>query len=341
VWNCSTLTTFMAPSTDLAPQTAATRLYRKNYLPGREPTPGNCYGGELTIRGFQQHVALGESLRSLYVDTYNFLPANINASIMAIRSTDVPRTLASAQGNSLGLYPAQTTTANSVPVLDVFTMDSTYENMVPNSVLCPRMGQLLNEISQEPAYIAWAKSQVPLLEKIAKIVGVPVSALPDWAGLFDAFEVMTCYDETYPGMDQDTIDQIFEAANWQWNYQLNHTELATLQLGSFVAELVANIQDWINGEDMPHYMVFSGHDTTVGPMLACLQSYDGQWPPYASHVEFELWSNNDQYYVQVKYQGEPLQLPQCSDAMCPISEFMQQVNPLITINYSQACQASN
>lgn len=57
-----------------------------------------------------------------------------------------------------------------------------YENMVPNSVLCPEAGQLLNKISQEPAYIAWSKSQVPLLQKIAKIVGVDVSDLPDWPG---------------------------------------------------------------------------------------------------------------------------------------------------------------
>jgi hypothetical protein len=47
--------------------------------------------------------------------------------------------------------------------------------------------------------------------------------------LFDAFQVMTCYNQTYSGLDNDTIQQIFEAANWQWNYQLNNSELATLQ----------------------------------------------------------------------------------------------------------------
>jgi Histidine phosphatase superfamily (branch 2) len=53
--------------------------------------------GQLTTRGFEQHVEYGQNLRQLYVNTYNFLPATINASLMGIRSTDVPRTLASAQ----------------------------------------------------------------------------------------------------------------------------------------------------------------------------------------------------------------------------------------------------
>lgn len=341
VWQCTNLTTFMAPSTNQAPSVNVSRLYRKNYLPGREPTPGNCYLGELTARGFQQHLELGQNLRQLYVNTYNFLPENINASIMAIRSTDVPRTLASAQGNSLGLYPAQSTNSDSVPVIDIFTMDTTYENMFPNTQLCPRAGQLLNQISAEPAYVAWTKSQLPLLEKIAGIIGVTVQELPDWPGLFDAFQVMTCYNQTYPGMDQETIDQIFANANWQWNYQLNNTELAYLQLGEFATELVTNIQDYINGEDMPQYMVFSGHDTTVGPLLATLQAYDGQWPPYASHMQMELWSNGGQYFVQVKYQGEPLLLSTCSATMCPFSQFMDLVNPIVSVDYSQACQLTN
>jgi len=215
--------------------------------------------------------------------------------------------------------------------------------MFPNTQLCPRAAQVLTQISSEPAYVSWTKSQLPLLEKIASILDVEVNSLPDWPGLFDAFQVLTCYNQTYPGMDQEIIDQIFANANWQWNYQLNNSELVTLQMGSFTTELVKNIRSYIGGEAMPQYMVFSGHDTTIAPLLASLQSYDGQWPPYASHMEIELWSNTaGQWYVQVKYQGEPLVLPTCSGAsMCPYSQFLTLVNPLISVNYPQACMPTN
>lgn len=38
------------------------------------------------------------------------------------------------------------------------------------------------------------------------------------------------------------------------------------------------------------FALFSGHDTVIAPLLAALGAYDCKWPPYASHVAFELWS---------------------------------------------------
>lgn len=38
------------------------------------------------------------------------------------------------------------------------------------------------------------------------------------------------------------------------------------------------------------FALFSGHDTVIAPLLAALSAYDCKWPPYASHIAFELWS---------------------------------------------------
>jgi len=337
VWQCN-LSTFMAPVENMNPTASLGRIFRKNYLPGRELTPGNCYAGELTSRGLQQHITYGENLRKLYVETYNFLPPTINSSLMGIRSTDIPRTLASAQGNSIGLYPAPEGTAQ-IPVIDMYTIDLNYENMFGNPTLCPRMAQLLNEVDSEPDYVAHMKGLVPLQQHLSQVLGIPLASLPDWPGLLDAFQVMTCYNQSYPELDNDTIQQVFSAANWQWNYQLNNTELAILQLGSFVTELVSNIQAFVKGVEMPKYLVFSGHDTTVGPVLATLGAYDGQWPPYASHIELELWNDEGDYYVQLKYQGEPITLSSCSAALCPLSQFLANFKPNNSLNYQQPCVA--
>eukprot|EP00026_Physarum_polycephalum_P016552 Phypoly_transcript_17482.p1 GENE.Phypoly_transcript_17482~~Phypoly_transcript_17482.p1 ORF type:complete len:190 (+),score=11.35 Phypoly_transcript_17482:68-571(+) len=108
-------------------------------------------------------------------------------------------------------------------------MDQTYENMFPNAILCPREGQLLNQVNSEPEYISYMKSLLPLQQKLSQVLGIPLAQVPDWPELFDAFQVMTCYNQSYPGLDDDTIEQIFATANWQWNYQLNNSELAILQ----------------------------------------------------------------------------------------------------------------
>lgn len=45
-----------------------------------------------------------------------------------------------------------------------------------------------------------------------------------------------------------------------------------------------------DGDQKKKFALFSGHDTVVAPLLAALGAYDCKWPPYASHVAFELWS---------------------------------------------------
>ena len=35
-------------------------------------------------------------------------------------------------------------------------------------------------------------------------------------------------------------------------------------------------------------LVFSGHDSTLFPLLTALGAFDGCWPPYASYLEIQL-----------------------------------------------------
>lgn len=50
------------------------------------------------------------------------------------------------------------------------------------------------------------------------------------------------------------------------------------------------LQEALSGETTVKFALFSGHDTVVAPLLAALGAYNCRWPPYASHVAFELWS---------------------------------------------------
>jgi hypothetical protein len=55
------------------------------------------FTGQLTIRGFKQQIANGQMLRQNYIDKLNFLPPQLNTSLLWIRCDDVPRVLASAE----------------------------------------------------------------------------------------------------------------------------------------------------------------------------------------------------------------------------------------------------
>lgn len=54
--------------------------------------------------------------------------------------------------------------------------------------------------------------------------------------------------------------------------------------------LLPYTQDLLAGDIETKFALFSGHDTVIAPLLAALGAYDCHWPPYASHIAFELWS---------------------------------------------------
>lgn len=89
-----------------------------------------------------QHLRLGQALRARYVTELGFLPAEFDPTVVYLRSTDVPRTIQSAQSLIAGLFPDAATSSASVPVLTIHTMDGDGDNMTPNTGLCPRLAEL-------------------------------------------------------------------------------------------------------------------------------------------------------------------------------------------------------
>lgn len=68
-----------------------------------------CQPGELTDRGRETTLALGQRLRKLYVEQLGFLPSMMDAQVASkvnLRSTPIPRALESVQQAYTGLYPA-------------------------------------------------------------------------------------------------------------------------------------------------------------------------------------------------------------------------------------------
>ncbi|KAJ3234355.1 hypothetical protein HDU81_001463 [Chytriomyces hyalinus] len=110
--------------------------------------------------------------------------------------------------------------------------------------------------------------------------------------------------------------------------------------------------------------VFSGHDTTIAPLIASLGAYRGYvaeiWPPFGSHVVFEvvehvpskLASSHqqpsiDNHYVRVRYNSDPLKLPFCQGrgshfsgdpSLCRLDIFLKAVGKLVPGDYDAECK---
>ena len=88
--------------------------------------------------------------------------------------------------------------------------------------------------------------------------------------------------------------------------QHNNGAYAKLAMGPLWAEILNNIQPIINADDRgppAHRLaLFSGHDTTILPLLVSLgpDVWDGEWPPYASMMIIEVQDDLMWWKVQCK-----------------------------------------
>ena len=129
----------------------------------REPTKERIFSnlGELTDKGRETTLALGERLRHLYVDQLCFMPKLIaDADMMYLRATPMPRALESVQQTFWGMYPLTARTA-SFPPPTVITRTPADETLFPNDSNCRRFNQLSRAFAQRTADRCKSGSQFP------------------------------------------------------------------------------------------------------------------------------------------------------------------------------------
>eukprot|EP00033_Pygsuia_biforma_P000990 GCRY01001134.1.p1 GENE.GCRY01001134.1~~GCRY01001134.1.p1 ORF type:complete len:483 (-),score=82.13 GCRY01001134.1:200-1576(-) len=343
-WDCS-LTAASVPDEHLKGGNIplVSRLYRKQYDEGVEFFKGNCMIGQLTVKGYQQHIKNGENFRKIYHDGYHLVNA---ASDVYLRSTDVPRTLQSAQAIYTGMFPADAR-AQHTSLVALHTRDSVTDNLLSNHHLCPLVSEYMLEAKNSSS---WKERQanvaIPLKERLFKTLKYPrLKDVPSWANLFDCIGVHTCNNRPLPAaLTQDLIDQIADEAIAEYSYVTTYPDrfaAAKANLGTLINEFLVALQSAVRGEPQPPLRVYSGHDITIMPLALFFDlAQKKDWSPYASSLVFELFEMNnssssfssssssqsstadDTHFVRMLYNYEPASIPDCGGKiLCPWTQF--------------------
>lgn len=107
--------------------------------------------GELTDKGRDTTLALGQRLRLLYVEQLGFMPKLIaDADMIYLRATPIPRALESVQQSFWGMYPP-TARTGSFPPPTIVTRTPADETLFPNDSSCRRFNQLSRAFAQRTA----------------------------------------------------------------------------------------------------------------------------------------------------------------------------------------------
>lgn len=340
---------------------------------GAKLVHGVCYYGQLTDLGRERMENLGKRLRELYIERLGLLKPKLESEAeIFVRSTDYPRTLESVHSVLQGLYPPSARAMGNH--VHIYTRTPpTSDNMYPDWD-CQRYMKIKKEFEKANKSILREKVETSgktvkeLIKKgkndIVVVSDILASALAHDIPLRNLSLTKSDIAQVHSLACQD----------W-WSHLLADPDMPKLSIGRFVHEIGELISDHLQqsssskfglpkwfavkssdndvgsfkknysmhwnrfqeGETKlpPKLAIYSGHDTTVAPLLMALGVWDMHWPPFGSNVTFELFQHSSKpqdHYVRLKYNQLPLTVPECArpdnhyegdTSLCKVNVFLE------------------
>jgi len=311
---------------------------------------GICQFGELTDKGRETTYELGKRLRHLYIDQLQFMPKLISdADMIYLRATPLPRALESVQQTFWGMYPSTARTL-SFPPPTIVTRTPADETLFPNDGNCRRFAQLSRAFAQRAAD-RWNTSDDMqyVNSKITKWMPqasktVAVDSHPRLSGIMDTINSTIAHgpetrlpSEFYDPKLRSIVEKI-GVEEWFHGYNENK-EYRKLGIGAQVGDIVERMVSKVEGVGLSineiggengqlgrgrggetgiMFAMSGCHDTTLGGVLSSLGAFDNEaWPPYTSHISFELF----------REKGRPYPDPRSPASISPKSQAQAQTPP--------------
>jgi hypothetical protein len=222
----------------------------------------------------------------------------------------------------------------------VHVVDLAYDNMLYgyNTKVCPYFKVIQKMVHQTADYQFRVANYSSYLQKqLYSIFGEEISY--ENAGWY-ADNLICDSFHGYPwpsGMTQSIYEQMSGIMNYSnsYFYQFGGAQLASSQ---FYSEILSIFNNVITNSSPLRFGFFSAHDTTLIGFLYAIENFNGQNPPFASTIIFELLSETDGYYVNIKYNDLQISVPGCKSP-CPFNRFQNYLQSWIITDVQKACQS--
>jgi acid phosphatase len=304
--------------------------------------------GELTPEGIHQHFQLGKKLRARYVEKYRLLPSSYDNSTLFALSTDTNRTIMSAQSFLTGFYPPGTGPVLKsgepalpcvIQVVPVRTLSEKDYNFIMPVISDPAR----NEMILRQHVFTWKhwkdedEKHRRDYEKWSRLLGLEIKSLYDLLICGDHLYCMKVHQIPYPdGLSNEDAEAIMETRTRACALRFVPKPMAYFTAAPFLTRLSQDLQAASNGKMTYKYMLYSGHDDSLLGIMSALDEPLSENPPYASHIDFELYQDNNQYSVRVFFNGNPVKMGN-DKTVYSLEEFLKIVRPCID-SEQQKCQ---
>ncbi|KAG7390203.1 Lysophosphatidic acid phosphatase type 6 [Phytophthora boehmeriae] len=305
--------------------------------------------GQLTAKGIEMMRCKGQFLKEKYCD---FLSGIDNVTQVHVQSTNIRRTIRSAQSLLSGLFPEHFVN------VDADNQLSASGDLLPDSqrfleevskIKTRREGVFVihaddsNSLAPQHSYELYRdlgkmladelKKQAPLgfdeaSQRIGRIVGAESSKRVAWTGLREVLVCHQAHGLAFPdGLDQELFAQICDYDARLWHHLYGKTDFCRASFGAGVQRIYTYLSGIPEGITKHKLSLFSAHDNSLVAFVNALQlQVPRVIPPYGAMLTFEVFRHRvtGEYYLKALFEGGEVTFAGHEhSALCPFSVFQK------------------
>lgn len=330
--------------------------------------------GQLSPAGMRQHYLNGVEFNNRYVNQNPLVDGTYNADEIYVQSTDVNRTIMSAQSQLMGWFPAgpaltQAQVAGAVPpmtlspqvlkIQQTMGLDAILDDYQPVPIhmvlydqdtlllaydpsVCPGVNEITAEYQTSPEYINQTNYYKENWQAEVEAVFGGSIGFEDAAWMGDTLWAEQFHGFPKPaGVTDAMFDYLVQMMAYCNAYLFLNPTGMQLSTMNFFSTVNGYFQMMWNDQSNPlKFNFYSAHDTNLAAYLTAMGAFDCLTqpnPPFASTIMFELWANGNNPYVLVKYNDVELVLPGCGGVECSLEQFEAFTQTLQLSNFQQTC----
>eukprot|EP01025_Chloroclados_australasicus_P037293 TRINITY_DN3801_c1_g1_i1.p1 TRINITY_DN3801_c1_g1~~TRINITY_DN3801_c1_g1_i1.p1 ORF type:complete len:426 (-),score=29.89 TRINITY_DN3801_c1_g1_i1:578-1810(-) len=144
-------------------------------------------------------------------------------------------------------------------------------------------------------------------------------------GLWSNLQCAHAAGKTYvKSHSNDELQRLFNpVAEYLWHSQFSYSQ--GTQTGGILLKRIIDIFSARRNQSHEYQPVilFSGHDTSVFGLIAALGvTNEAHLPEFGAHITFALYQQQDEYNLEIRYDGEFLGVPGCMEGKCSLDSFL-------------------
>lgn len=287
------------------------------------PNNDNCAKSVLTSRGALQHLRLGQCLYNSYNTHVQLFDRNRTlTNQIKVKSTGTFRTYQSAVAFLYAFLP-------------VFNMSEINIEHSPSLQFCtPNISKQITCYCQHASNLrerSYVYQNAPsnhtsmhtkLLENISQIFRINRDTTLDFTQMADVFVPTYCHNFAMPCsifnsskcIDKDLLGKLWDVVTDREllkheDPDMNFLKYSSIVMHPVLLEIENRMKSFIRESSTYKFILYSGHDVTLSPLLYVFGLNNGRWPPYASRLVIELYEFNHaqslgRFFLKFLFNGE-------------------------------------